>query len=259
MRKLLFWHVAGLDLAMDGGSMQFGRRRPAGRAAGFLASMLVTSVSLAAPVLSADEGSDNARAAADAMTPTQQSPLPSRTLTRSTGTITVPEASTGNKNLDLLLDLQGRSGEELQRQASPASAAAASAAAAALADLRHRAAQRPAPDAGMSKPVLQPFEDPGPLEGNARSAQPQERREWTGLPAGAGGGSGFGGSVGAGNGDGGRESGASSHGSYDDDNLLRRLPREVLLFLRDNRYWLLGGLVVIGVIGAALKAYSRRI
>lgn len=244
---------------MDGGSMRFGRRHPAGRAVGFLASMLVTSVSLAAPVLSADEGNDNARAAADALTPTRQSSLPGRTLTPSTGAITVPEASTGNKNLDLLLELQGRSGEELQRQASPTSAAAASVAASALADLRRRAAQRPAPDAGMSKPVQQPFEDPGTLEGNARSAQPPERREWTGLPAGAGGGSGFGGSVGAGNGDGGRESRVSSHGSYDDDNLLRQLPRELLLFLRENRYWLLGGLAFIGVIGAALKSYSRRV
>lgn len=237
--------------------MQFPWKRPAGRAAGFVAAMALAAASLAAPVLSTDEGSADAETATGAVTPALDAPTQRPALSRSTRAIDIPEASTGNKNLDLLLELQGRPGEEAQRQASPASAAAASAAAAALADLRRRAAQRPASDADAPKPVLQPFERMGTLEGDARAAQPTERREWTGRPAGAGGGVGYGGGAGGGYGDGGRES-ASSRGGYDDDNLLRRLPREVLHFLRDNRYWLLGGLAVIGIIGAALQAYSRR-
>lgn len=227
-----------------------------------LLPLIYTSVSLSAPVLSSEEV-DTGTAVAEPLTEPLRAPSTGPALNRSNGPIAVPEASTGNKNLDLLLELQGRPGEEVQRQASSASAAAASAAAAALADLRRKAAQKPAPDAGESKPVLQPFEGMGTLEGDAERAQPPERREWTGRPAGAGGGVGYGGSVGGGGGDGGYGDGgrqsAGSRGDYDDDNLLRQLPRELLLFLRENRYWLLGGLALIGVIGAALKSYSRRV
>lgn len=178
------------------------------------------------------------------------------------------EASTGNKNLDLLLELQGKPGDALQ-QAAPrpaaasasASPAAASAAAAALAALRAKAAERPAQNDNprndnpqndnRPKPAPQPFEGMGTLEGEARSAQPTERRQWSGQLGGGGGGSaGYSGSS--------REPG-SSRGGYSDDNQLRQLQRELLAFLRDNRYWLLGALGGLAVIGAGIKAYSRRI
>ncbi|MBL8349622.1 MAG: hypothetical protein JNL87_04865 [Burkholderiaceae bacterium] len=246
---------------MKYGLIQLRWMRPVRVAMALLVSLVCAPVSLAAPVLATEEA-DTGAAVAEPLTAPIRTPSTGPALGRSNGPVVVPEASTGNKNLDLLLELQGRPGEEDQRQAAPPTTAAASAAAAALADLRRRAAQKPAPEPDANKPAQQPLEGLGTLDSNAERAQPPERREWTGRPAGAGGGAGFGGGAGVGGGDGGygdggRESAGSRNG-YEDDNLLRQLPRELMLFLRDNRYWLLGGLAVIGVIGAALQSYSRR-
>lgn len=171
-----------------------------------------------------------------------------------------PETSTGNKNLDLLLELQGRPGEE-PRQVARRSAAAASAAAAALAGLRAEAAerlaqQRPAADQAAARPVVLPFEGMGMADGQGRSAlPPTERREWTHQLGG-----------GAGSIDSRRDAYRSDdresnaiRGAYSDDNRLRRLPQEVIAFLRENRFWVLGGIGLLLLLGAALKAYSRRI
>lgn len=175
---------------------------------------------------------------------------------RSTDRALQPETSTGNKNLDLLLELQDQPGEAA-RPAAPRSAAAASAAAAALADLRARAAERPAADPPAARPVMQPLEGIGMQERDGPFApQRAERREWTGGPAGGGADSAYG------KGDAyradDRESDILRRG-YSDDNVFRRLPKELIGFLRDNRYWLLGGLGVVALLGAAIKSYSRRI
>ena len=174
------------------------------------------------------------------------------------------EASTGNKNLDLLLELQGKPGDEL-RQAAPraaaasASPAAASAAAAALAALRAKAAERPAQNDSSQienrrKAAPQPFEGLGTLENEARTAQPTERRQWSGQLVGGGAGS-----VGGAGYSGGSQEAGPSRGGYADDNQLRRLQREIIAFLRDNRFWLLGALGGLAVIGVGIKAYSQRI
>lgn len=179
---------------------------------------------------------------------------------RSTDQSLHPETSTGNKNLDLLLELQGRPGEE-PRQVAPRSAAAASAAAAALAGLRAEAAerlaqQRPAADQAAARPMVLPFEGMGMPDGQGRSAlPPTERREWTHQLGG-----------GAGSIDSRRDAYRSDdresnaiRGAYSDDNRLRRLPQEVIAFLRENRFWVLGSIGLLLLLGAALKAYSRRI
>lgn len=179
---------------------------------------------------------------------------------RSTDQSLHPETSTGNKNLDLLLELQGRLGEE-PRHVAPRSAAAASAAAAALAGLRAVAAerpaqQRPAADQAATRPVVLPFEGLGTPDGPGRSAPPPtERREWTHQLGG-----------GAGSTDRSRDAYRTDdresnaiRGAYSDDNRLRRLPQEVIAFLRENRSWLLGALAVAAVLGVAIKSFSRRI
>ena len=171
---------------------------------------------------------------------------------RSTDRALHPETSTGNKNLDLLLELQDRSGEAA-RPAAPRSAAAA----AALADLPARATERPAAEPATARPVMQPFEDMGaPQRDGSPTPQRAERREWTGGPAGGGAGSGYGKSDAYRTDD--PESDILRRG-HSDDNLLRRLPNELIALLRDNRYWLLGALGVAALLGAAHKAYSRRI
>ena len=230
-----------------------------------LLSPLFAPPLMAAPVTTTD-GVDSLETARDTMqTGGRPSTAPitaARGLDKSLG----QEASTGNKYLDLLLELQGKTGDE-PRQAPPRSAAAASsgspaaasAAATAVALLRAKAAERPAQNdskqndgkqnGNKTKAAPQPFEGLGTLEGEARAAQPTERRQWSGQLGGGGG---------AGYGDGGHGSG-STRGNYADDNLLHRLQRELIAFLRDNRYWLLGALGGLVVIGAGLKAYSRRI
>ena len=175
---------------------------------------------------------------------------------RSTDQSLHPETSTGNKNLDLLLELQGRPGEE-PRQVAPRSAAAA----AALAGLRAEAAerlaqQRPAADQVAARPVVLPFEGLGMADGQGRPARPStERREWTHQLGG-----------GAGSTDSRRDAYRSDdresnaiHGAYSDDNRLRRLPQEVIAYLRENRFWVLGSIGLLVLLGAALKAFSRRI
>lgn len=220
------------------------------------ASLLATTVagSIAAPTTSLDDAEVPARNSgapvARPLSPTMPGIRPAERA----------ETPTGNKNLDLLLELQGRPGEE-PRQVAPRSAAAASAAAAALADLRSKAAERPAParpaaDPSTARPLGLPIEGVGTPDLVGRSAPPQvERREWSSQLRGS-----------AGSTDnprdpyrtGDRESDAM-RGGYSDDNLLRRLPREVIIFVRENRYWLLGALGVVAVLGAAIKSFSRRI
>jgi len=210
---------------------------------------------LAAPSRSAEIGATGATGSAGALgAPSPRAP-PAPGF-RSTDRSLHPETSTGNKNLDLLLELQGRPGDE-PRQVAPRSAAAA----AALADLRAKAAERPAPertagDQAAARPVVLPFEAIGTPDSHGRPAPPPtERREWTNQP---GDGAASTDSRRDPYGSGDRESDASRRGDSD-DNLLRRLPQEVIAFLRDNRYWLLGALAVAAVLGVAIKSYSRRI
>ena len=209
---------------------------------------LLAALPMAAPVTDTDE-TGALGSLRDPMLPGRRQPSAQTSTPRGLDRALGAETSTGNKNLDLLLELQGKPGEEL-RQAAPRSAAAASAAASALAALRVKAAERPAQYDGKAKPAPQPFEGMGTLEGEARAARPTERRQWSGQLAGGGGG-------GAGYSDGSRGPGSSRDGY--DDNLLRKLSREVIAFLREKRYWLLGALGGLVVIGAGLKAYSRRV
>jgi hypothetical protein len=167
------------------------------------------------------------------------------------------DTSTGNKHLDLLLELQGKPGDDLKaplpRAAASSSAAAASAAASALAALRKKAAERPPDDDERPKPRPQPFDGIGTLEVDARSAEPAERRQWSGGLAGA-----AGGGVSQGYSDDTRES-RSDREDRVDSSLLRRLRSELIAFFRENGYWLLGGLAAIAAVGAAIKGYSRRV
>ena len=202
---------------------------------------------LAAPVLSTDEQGravDSVVAPAKALPSTGIAGLPRATL---------PEASTGNKNLDLLLELQGRAGEDgvmaakgATAAASPtaASAAAAVAAAKALAALRDKAAQSPPAEDTRLKPALPPAGGLSLLDEDAKRVQPADRREWSGQIGGSGGH---------------RDSPRESGGPGRADHPLLKLPMEVMAYLRENRFWVLGSLGLLVLLGVALKAYSRRI
>jgi hypothetical protein len=187
----------------------------------------------------------------DAASPVVRPQTPGDTGLRAADQAVISGASTGNKNLDLLLDMQGKPGAE-QRPGTPRSDVAAATAAAALTSLRARDVDRPATEDHAVKPAVRPFEGLVPVEGTGRAtAAPPERREWIGPSAG----STSGGTV---SGGGARE--FDSGGAQKDNNrLIFALPREVIIFLRDQRYWLLGGLVVLAMLGAAIKSFSRRI
>lgn len=209
------------------------------------------AVASAAPVLGSGEADD---APQGTLQPPGRGGATTTPTVRAMDRALTPETSTGNKNLDLLLELQGRPGEEPRRPA--ARSAEASAAAAELAALRAKAAQRQSASqddparreqaerqqADRPTPPMQPLEGLGVPTIDARAAAVQ-RRDWSNQPGG----------------DDGAGRAAGSSGAYDDDNPLRRLPREVIEFLRENRLWLLGAVGAIAVLGAALKAYSRRI
>ena len=206
---------------------------------------------LAGPVLSADE---QGSAVGPVVAPTKARPLiGAGGLPQSTA----HEVSTGNKNLDLLLELQGKVGEggvmaakgaAATASATPESAAAAAAAAKALAALRAKAAQPPPAEDTQPMPALPLVSGLGQLDEDAKRAQPAERREWSGQ---AGGGGGGGGGYRAGP----HESSARGHA----DHPLLKLPMAVMAYLRENRFWVLGGIGFLVLSGAALKAYSRRI
>jgi hypothetical protein len=198
---------------------------------------------LALPVLGTDEQGR----------PVDSAVVPARALP-SIGTgglprLTAPEVSTGNKNLDLLLELQGKAGEDgvmtAKGAAAAASPTAASAAAAkALAALRDKAAQSPPVEDTRLKPALPPAGGLNLLDEDAKRAQPADRREWSGQIGGSGG-----------HRDGPRESG----GPGQVDHPLLKLPMEVMTYLRENRFWVLGSIGLLVLLAAALKAYSRRI
>jgi hypothetical protein len=162
------------------------------------------------------------------------------------------EGSTGNRQLDLLLERSDRADKPATAPARQSSAASAAAAAAALAALRAKAAAPAPQETVVAKPAVQPLQqstvlgstEPGPGE-------PVKRREWTGRP---------GGSTGLGIGERSvADAGEHERDRSDDDNVLRLLPRELSEFLRVNRYWLLGGLGLLAAVGIAVKGFSRRI
>ena len=200
---------------------------------------------LAAPVRGTDEQD---RAVDSLVAPAMALPsIRTGGLPRSTS----PEASTGNKNLDLLLELQGKvdeggvmaaKGAAATASATPKSAAAAQA----LAALRVKAAQPPPAEDARPMPALPLDSGLGQLDEDAKRAQPAERREWSGQ-AGGGGGGGY--RAGP------HESSAPGHA----DHPLLKLPMEVMAYLRENRFWVLGSIGFLVLSGVALKAYSRRI
>ena len=202
---------------------------------------------LAAPVRSAD---DQGSAVGPVVAPTQARPLMGAGgLPQSTA----HEVSTGNKNLDLLLELQGKVGEgdgiaakgaAAAAAATPASAAAAAAGAKALAALRAKAAQpqpaedlRPKPALALGGGLVLPDEE-------AKRAQLGERRDWSGQ---------------MGSGSGHRDRPHESSGPGHDRHALLKLPMEVMAYLREKRFWVLGSIGLLVLLGAALKAFSRRI
>lgn len=203
----------------------------------------VATPPLAAPVLNTDaQGS----AVGPVVAPTQARPLIGA---GGLPQYKAPEVSTGNKNLDLLLELQGKAGEDGVMAAKGAAAtasptAAAAAAANALVALRDKAAQSPPVEDTRLKPAPPPAGGLNLLDEDAKRAQPADRREWSGQIGGSGG-----------HRDGPRESG----GPGQVDHPLLKLPMEVMTYLRENRFWVLGSFGLLLLLAAALKAYSRRI
>ena len=173
-----------------------------------------------------------------------------------------PAASTGVGELDLLLNtlvLPGQPDAAAQL-AAPISAAAASAAAAELIALRARAAQlaRSPQTAEQSERALlerkampvQALGEIGTWQGDRRAAEPVPAKLWSGAADGSAAQPVM------------REpwrEGGARPAQLDEDHPLKRMPRETLEFLRDNRYELLGLVGVIAVLAALLKFYSRRV
>lgn len=171
--------------------------------------------------------------------------------TPTTGAGARPDVSTGNRNLDLLLEMQGRAGEAGLAASQPHSRPSG------LAKLAV-----PQPNTNLSggvmnearvqgaKPAAQNAELLGDLGAGmpARPSadDPTARREWVGPAGGSR----------SGNGLGGLES-RPRGGPVDEPAALRTL-REVIEWMREHRWQVLGSLLGIAALAGLLKAYSRR-
>ena len=182
-----------------------------------------------------------------------------------------PAATTGVDELDLLLESANRQGrpDAEARRAAPVSAATASAAAAELGAQRARAARLARSPAAVEQAEraeraeraeqatrerqalpVRPLGEIGTWQGDRRAVEAAPVRLWSGADVG------------------GaerpvlrepwREAGATP-APLDDDHPLKRLPRETLEFVRDNRFELLGAVGILAVLAALLKLYSRRV
>jgi hypothetical protein len=181
------------------------------------------------------------------------------------------EASTGVKHLDLILEMQSQG--NLPAQARPQTEAevvkAAAEARAARERLRALGQVKAGVDAGFPGNAAGL---PAKLDSPSGDGVPERApaREWVPPPTGNGGGLGLGGLMGGGgrsdmdaerDADRMRNGGDRDRfgGNDGDDDVLRALPPEVRAFLRDHRYELLGGMVLVGLLGVMVKLYSRRI
>jgi hypothetical protein len=179
------------------------------------------------------------------------------------------ETSTGVKHLDLILEMQGQG--NLPAQARPQTEAevvkAAAEARAARERLRALGQVKAGADAGFPGNAAGL---PAKLDSPSGDGVPERApaREWVPPPTGTGGG--LGGLVGGGGRsdmDAERDAARMSNGderdrfagNASDDDLLRALPPEVRAFLRDHRYELLAGMVLVGLLSVMVKLYSRRI
>ncbi len=165
------------------------------------------------------------------------------------------DASTGPADLDLLLD---------------ARSAADDAPAGATPGARRLQARRPTlPQVLVDAATAEPGQPPLPaalgLQAGDGSAAPPVaggQREWLGAaPAGLAGGStaqGLGYRTMAAGTDFGPARGADDAARKGPDAEIPAALRELLLFLREQRFWLLGGLALVAAIVAGLQAYARR-
>lgn len=160
------------------------------------------------------------------------------------------DTNTGQRNLDLLLEARGAD-----------EAAAAVPQRAGEPPAKRQTLKLPPPQVpvAMSSPDGNP---PPPLglqtpemAGAADTAGLANRREWLG---GGSAGSVSGQSAGQGFGDFGSSRAAGQAASHGDPGRLPEVVREALRFLREQRYWLLGGMALLAVVVAGLQAYARR-
>lgn len=155
------------------------------------------------------------------------------------------EASTGDKNLDLLLELNSADfrdsggaaahGTQAQRANGSRTAGRAASNSASALDMDRRALL--GGDTGLRQSRGNEPDASPDWMGNRRSAA--DAREAAALPQGQG-------------------PGGVRPGD-DDDNPLRDLIRSAANFLREYRTWLLGGGALILLIGAIFKIFGRRI
>ena len=218
-----------------------------------LCAGLAAAGALQAATVSAPDAPPGTAAALGDAAPWGAAP-PSRVLDKAlTSTV-----STGNKNLDLLLEMQ-RNDAAAAHQAgpgrpgpAPASTAGTAAAKSLTASTLPQTSGPPDKSALSQSPLLGNDGALGALQKAAVSPP-----DWTGAGGPAG-------RAGMGAGAAGGLSGSADDRQVNrphdetDDGSFRFWPRRARDFIRDNRAWLLGGMAGLLLLGAAAQAYSRR-
>jgi hypothetical protein len=156
--------------------------------------------------------------------------------------------STGNKNLDLLLEMQGHANSDKGGLAAPR--AGASAPTAAAVGINRPTGNANSPSAGMALPSMGGDSGFGGVQQSA--TQPGNKREWTGA-----GGSTSGNSGGGGQAEPAPDNGGSSRQGGGGDGTVT-VPRAVIQFMREYRLWIAGGVLILLGVGAGLTSYGRR-
>jgi len=178
--------------------------------------------------------------------------------------------STGNKNLDLLLDMQGNNAMQQPAAGAQSEAAVLRAAEEAKAARARLQALGHSPAAANGLPLLaaDPLRAQTPPAAPGAMPERAPQREWIPPPAGGAGGSALGGALSGLTSGGGGSSNAGEDRprrfdpdlyQSDEDNLLRMLPADVRAFLRDNRYTLLAGAVLVALVAGIGMLYRRRV
>lgn len=159
--------------------------------------------------------------------------------------------STGNKNLDLLLEMQGHVNSEKGGLTAPR--AGASAPTAAAVGINRPTGNGNSANAGMALPSM--GGDSGFGGGQQGATQPGNKREWSG--AGGATSSNSSNSSGGGQAESATDSGGPSRQSSGSDGAVT-VPRAVIQFMREYRLWIAGAVLILLGVGAGLTSYSRR-
>lgn len=209
--------------------------------AGWLAAGLMCAAMAQAAPISSDTPPNGSTGSTGGGTSSQSSAVPSPAKAGTPGAV-----STGNKNLDLLLEMRSQSGDADKGGLTSARGAASAVGGSGL--------RAPANAATNSVGTTLLSGESGLAGAQTPSSQQGAKREWSGsgaMTTDTGSGGGTVNTVNTAN-----ERDRPTQHSGGDDTV--PVPKAILQFMREHRYWVAGFALLLLGVGGALTGYSRR-